>query len=224
MESSTTTNAAPNGEAPKGTTEGLSPFEIDGPTLYGLLCTTLSTVFSADSSSSLFYKVKTACADGGPRVAEACRNTARDVLIWTRKGGTFRALLVVSVGTITLLALTGFLVFILFFLGATISAIVISLLVSLVAVGGFLSLFFSCLIAIYIGALLVATFVISIMTITTIAAVIVATGWVGFLWTLWLAARKSVDLTKHSLNMTSSAISAYSTTRQTHRRDPSKSA
>ncbi|KAK1302653.1 hypothetical protein QJS10_CPB12g01600 [Acorus calamus] len=144
MESSTT-NTTPNGEAPKGTTEGLSPFENDGPTLHGLLCTTLSTVFSADSSSTLFYEVKTACADGGPRVAEACRNTARDVLIWTRKGGTFRALLVVS-------------------------------------------------------------------------------GGLGFLWTLWLAARKSVDLTKHSLNMTSSAISAYSAARQARHQEPSKSA
>ncbi|KAK1309309.1 hypothetical protein QJS10_CPA09g00265 [Acorus calamus] len=158
------------------------------------------------------------------KLAETQLGTCLFGLIWTRKGGTFRALLVVSVGTITLLALTGSLVFMLFFLSATINAIVISLLVSLVAVGGFVALFFSCLIAIYIGALLVATFVISIMTITTIAAVIVATGWVGFFWTLWLAARKSVDLTKHSLNMTSSAISAYSATRQARRQDSSKSA
>lgn len=81
-----------------------------------------------------------------------------------------------QVGTITLLTLTGLLVFMLFFLAATINAVIISLLVSLAAAGGFLALFFACLTAIYIGALSVAAFVISAATISAIVAVLVASG------------------------------------------------
>ncbi|CAL5331947.1 unnamed protein product [Camellia sinensis] len=58
------------------------------------------------------------------------------------------------VGTIIgLLALTGLVVFMLFFLAAAVNAIIISLLVSLAAAGGFLGLFFACVTTIYIGAL-----------------------------------------------------------------------
>ena len=83
---------------------------------------------------------------------------------------------VLQVGTITLLALTGLLVFTLFFLAATVNAIVISLLVSLAAAGGFLALFFTCVTFIYIGALSVAVFVISSTTISAIIAALIATG------------------------------------------------
>lgn len=79
-------------------------------------------------------------------------------------------------GTIALLALTGLLVFMVFFVAATVNAIIISLLMSLAAAGGFLALFFGCLTAIYIGALSVAVFVISTTTTIAIFAVIVATG------------------------------------------------
>lgn len=79
-------------------------------------------------------------------------------------------------GTIGLLALTGLLVFMVFFIAATVNAIVISLLMSLAAAGGFLALFFGCLTAIYIGALSVAVLVISTTTFVAIFAVIVATG------------------------------------------------
>ncbi|URD94065.1 hypothetical protein MUK42_33662 [Musa troglodytarum] len=41
-------------------------------------------------------------------------------------------------------------------------------------------------------------------------------GWIGFFWIIWLAVKKSLDLTKRSVRMTSSAISAYSTARQTN--------
>ncbi|CBI28637.3 unnamed protein product, partial [Vitis vinifera] len=103
---------------------------------------------------------------------------------WTRRGSALRALLVISVGTITLLALTGLLVFMLFFLAATFNAIVISLLMSLAAAGGFLALFFACITAIYIGALSVAVVVISTATISAIIAVLITTGWIGFFWTV----------------------------------------
>lgn len=49
-----------------------------------------------------------------------------------------------------------------------------------------------------------------------------AAGWIGFLWTVWLAAKKSVDLTKHSLSMTGSALSAYSASRHTRHRGREK--
>lgn len=75
---------------------------------------------------------------------------------------------------------------------------------------------------IYIAALSVALFVISTATVSAIIAVIVATGWIGFLWTLWLAVKKSVDVTKHSLSMTGSALSAYSAARHARHRGPEK--
>lgn len=64
----------------------------------------------------------------------------------------------------------------LFFAAATVNAIVISLLVSLAVAGGFLAMFFAFLTAIYIGAVAVAVFVISVTTISATIAVIIATG------------------------------------------------
>lgn len=64
----------------------------------------------------------------------------------------------------------------LFFLVATINAIVISLLISLAAAGGFLAIFFACVTAIYIGALSVAAVVVSTATISAIIAALVVTG------------------------------------------------
>ncbi|XP_007031339.2 PREDICTED: uncharacterized protein LOC18600679 [Theobroma cacao] len=188
-------------------------------TLYGVLHRLVSMIIFPDASSSastpLLQRIKISISENGPRLGEASRNTGRAVLMWTRRGSPIRALLVISVGTITLLTLTGLLVFMLFFLAATVNAIVISLLISLAAAGGFLALFFACVTAIYIGALSVAAFVISTATISAIVAVIVAAGWVGFIWAVWLATRKSVALAKHSLSMTGSALSVYSSARHT---------
>ncbi|CAI0428210.1 unnamed protein product [Linum tenue] len=127
-----------------------------------------------------------------------------------------------QVGTIALLAMTGILVFMLFFLAATINAIVISLLMSLAAAGGFLALVFTCLAAIYIGALSIAIFAISTATISAIIAVVVATGWIGFFWTIWLVTKKTVGVATHSLSLTGSAISTYSSAWQTRDGAPSK--
>lgn len=105
----------------------------------------------------------------------------------------------------------------LFFLAATFNAIVISLLMSLAAAGGFLALFFACITAIYIGALSVAVVVISTATISAIIAVLITTGWIGFFWTVWLVTKKSAGFAKHSLGMTGSAIAAYSSVRHVRR-------
>nr|XP_010905612.1 uncharacterized protein LOC105032758 [Elaeis guineensis] len=211
------------------------PIEIDGSggggggeTLYAVLRAFIAGVVSPDATASppppLIQRLKASSAKAAPRFRQAFRNSAHDLLLWTRQGSPFRALLVISVGTITLLALTGLLVFMLFFLAATLNAIIIAFLMSLAAAGGFLALFFACLTAIYIGALSVAVFIISTTTISTMIAVMIATGWVGFFCVVWLAVKKSVNLTKQSLSMTSSAISAYSAARHARHYVSSKSA
>lgn len=191
----------------------------DDETLYSVIRRLISEILFPDTSDSpLLQRIKTSVAENGPLLPEASRNTGNNVLLWTRRGSPLRALLVISVGTITLLALTGLLVFMLFFLVATFNAVVVSLLISLAAAGGFLALFFAFVTAIYIGALAIAALVISTTAISTIIAVLIAAGWVGFFCTLWLATKKSVGLAMHSLSMTSSALSAYSPARTARRR------
>ncbi|KAL8137555.1 hypothetical protein V2J09_003556 [Rumex salicifolius] len=170
------------------------------------------------SGTSFFYRAKTCLRRDFPRLRESSKSAGMDILSWTRRGSPLRALLVLSVGAISLLTLTGVSVFMLFFLTATINAVVISLLVSLAAAGGALAIFFSCVAAIYIGALAIAVFVISVSTISAIIAVLITAGWVGFLWTIWLALSKSASLAKHSIGITGSAISAYSA-RHSHRHE-----
>lgn len=168
---------------------------------------------SSASSNSLLQRIKIVLSENLPLLGEGSRNSGKKLLQWTQRGSPLRALLVISVGTIALLSLTGVLVFMLFFLAATFNAIVISLLMSLAAAGGFLALFFAFLAAIYIGALSVAVFVISTATISSTVAVLIVTGWIGFFWTVWLVTKKSIGVAKHSLTVTGSAISAYSSSR-----------
>ncbi|KAG4975082.1 hypothetical protein AAZX31_11G218500 [Glycine max] len=167
-------------------------------------------------SGSLLRRIKLSVADHAPLLPEASKNSARDVLLWTRRGTPFRPLFVISVGTVTFVALTALLVFMLFFLAATINAIVISLLISLAAAGGFLALFFAFVTAIYIGALAIAIFAISVTTFWSIVAILIITGFIGFIYTVWLVTRKSFGFAKHSLDVTGSAISSYTTARHAH--------
>nr|GMD49238.1 Tegument protein [Ipomoea batatas] len=166
-----------------------------------------------DTPGPLLHRLKVSLSENIPLLREASQNTARNVYAWTRQGSPFRALLVASVGTIALLALTGLLTFMVFFVLATINAIVVSLLMSLAAAGGFLAIFFACLTGIYIGALSLAVFVISTTTISAIVVAFIATGWIGFFFTVWLVMTKSFSLAKHTMNMTGSALSAYSSAR-----------
>ncbi|XP_027076574.1 uncharacterized protein [Coffea arabica] len=175
--------------------------------------------FPSSASAPLLRRSKAALSENVPLLRLATKNTARHVLLWTRRGSPLRALLVVSVGTIALLALTGLLVFILFFVAATLNAVVISLLMSLAAAGGFLAIFFASLTAIYIGALSVAVFAISATTISAIIAVLITAGWIGFFWTIWVATQKGVGLAKQSLNVTGSVVSAYSSARVARQHD-----
>ncbi|XP_052197500.1 uncharacterized protein LOC127804643 isoform X2 [Diospyros lotus] len=207
-------------------TNGLFAEEIRKPsdtaevTLYDLLRRVVAQIFFPDldekygRATPVVRRIKSSLSETVPLLREASRNSGRDLLLWTRRGSPLRALLVVCVGTIALLLLTGLAVFMLFFLAATVNAVVISLLMCLAAVGGFLAIFFACVTAIYIGALSVAVVVVSTATVSAIIAVLIATGWVGFFWTVWLVTKKSVDVAKRSLSVTGSALSAYSTTRR----------
>ncbi|MBA0548215.1 hypothetical protein Golax_016151 [Gossypium laxum] len=140
----------------------------------------ISTIIYPDGSSSspapLLQRIKISVSENGPRLGEASRNTGRTVIRWTRSGSPLRALLVISVGSIAFLTLTGLLVFMLFFLAATVNAVIISSLIALAAAGGFFALFFACVTVFYIGAISVAAFVISTAIISAIIAALVATG------------------------------------------------
>ncbi|KAE8713353.1 KANADI like transcription factor, putative isoform 1 [Hibiscus syriacus] len=199
-------------EQTKGATVGENNCTRGEETLHEALHRLVSSIIYPEASASepLLQRIKISVSENVPRLGEASRNTSRSVLQWTRRGSPLRALLVISVGTISFLTLTGLLVFMLFFLAATVNAIIISFLIALAAAGGFLAIFFACVTVIYIGALSVAAFVISTATISTIIAALVATGWVGFFWALWLGTKKSMDLAKLSFTMTGSALSSYS--------------
>jgi hypothetical protein len=85
-------------------------------------------------------------------------------------------LLLLQVGSASLTALTGLLV-VVFFLAATMTnAIICSLLVSLLAVGGFLAVLLAFVASIYIGALSAAVFVIATTTAATVIFIMIATG------------------------------------------------
>ncbi|KAI4299642.1 hypothetical protein L6164_033078 [Bauhinia variegata] len=214
-ESYETETEKPNGEEDRNYMNSRDGHRRGRETLYQVLNRLIASILFPEPGNSgpLIHRIKVAVSENVPLIPEASRNTGRDVLLWTRRGSPLRALLVISVGVITLVALTGLLVFTLFFLAATINAIVIALLVSLAAAGGFLALFFAFVTAIYIGALSVAAFVISTVTFWTIVAILITTGWIGFFWSVWLVTRKSLGFAKHSLSVTGSAISTYSAAR-----------
>lgn len=170
----------------------------------------LQIVYSRDGTP-FFRRTKQAFIENGPLVKQAVTNSTKNLMDWTHRGGPWRAFLVISVGTILLLAMTGFGAFMLFFLAATTNTIIVGLLMSLAAVGGFMAIFFTCLVAIFVGALSVAAFVISVTTLVTITAVSIAAGWIGFFWLVWQGIKKSLDVTRSSFLITASALSSIST-------------
>nr|CAB3504691.1 unnamed protein product [Digitaria exilis] len=211
-----------NGEA---ASSGARPVDVvaggeEEETLPGVLRGFVDEVWSSPGGDekTLLRRLRAASCEAAPRLRGASRNSARDLLEWTRRGSGLRAILVISVGTITLIALTGLLIFMFFLLVATANAVIVSVLMSLAAAGGFLAIFFACLVAVYIGAVSVAVFAISATVISAIVGVMIATGWVGFFWMIWFTARKSMDLTKHSIGVTSSAIQSYSASRHANKK------
>lgn len=158
-------------------------------------------------------RTKRAFKDNTPLIKHSARNSTHTLMHWMHQGGLWRAFLVISVGMILLLSLTGLGAFMLIFLAATTNTIIVGLLMSLAAVGGFMVLFFTCLTAIYVGALTIAAFVISVTTLITISAVAVVAGWIGFFWLVFEAIRKGLGFTRSSFMMTTSAIAAMATNR-----------
>ncbi|XP_071733849.1 uncharacterized protein [Rutidosis leptorrhynchoides] len=148
------------------------------------------------------HGIKKSLIEAAPMFREAIVNARRDLLIWTRRDNShLRGLLVVSAGIVTLLALTGVLVFMLFFAAATVNAIVISLLISFAAVGGFLAIFFACLTAMYIGMLFITGFVTFTVTISSIIATLFAAGWIVFFWITWLTVSKCATFAKRYMSI-----------------------
>ncbi|KAI4990654.1 hypothetical protein ZWY2020_039017 [Hordeum vulgare] len=121
-------------------------------------------------------------------------DAARRLVSWTRDGGSVRALLVVSVGSVASVPLTVLLVFSFLLAAAMTTAIVTSVVMSLAAAGGFMSVLFAFVAAMYVGALSVAVLVVSATTVATVIAITIATGWVAFFWILWFCAKKCMGL------------------------------
>ncbi|KAL6661386.1 hypothetical protein ACP70R_000770 [Stipagrostis hirtigluma subsp. patula] len=162
----------PNGEASSARAVDVA----EGDTLPGVLRSFLDGVGGGGGDEPLLRRLRAASCEAAPRLREASRNSARDLLEWTRRGSGLRAILVISAGTITLIALTGLLIFMFFLLVATANAVIVSVLMSLAAAGGFLAIFFACLVAVYIGAVSIATFAISATVFSAIVGVMIATG------------------------------------------------
>ncbi|RID41954.1 hypothetical protein BRARA_J01876 [Brassica rapa] len=184
---------------------------VDTESLYSLVCIMIGSILFPDSktySSSLLQRIRNSVSENGPKLREASHKTSHEILQWTRQGSPLRALLVITTGTIALLTTMALVVFTIFFVAATANAIIISLLVSLAVTGGFLALFFLSLTAIYIGALSVAAFVISTAAVSAVFCVLIASGWIGFFYAVWLGARGSLRFAKQ---VTGLAISGNST-------------
>ncbi|URE15458.1 hypothetical protein MUK42_10841 [Musa troglodytarum] len=188
--------------------EGTKRANGGGETLCSILLDFVASLVSL--RPALLRRRRSSSAKAAPHLREDSRNPARYLLLWTRRRGPFPALFGISVGTITLLALAGLLISLFILVAATLNAIIVSFQVSIIAVGGFLSIFFASITAIFIGAILFAISVISTTTISAIIAVMLAAGSIGFFWIVIVAARKSMELTRRSVSISCSAISAYS--------------
>ncbi|XP_076907073.1 uncharacterized protein LOC143563419 [Bidens hawaiensis] len=164
-------------------------------TLYSASVHLIDSVLDQNSSDPVASRIRKSVVEAVPMFRKAAVNTRRDVIEWS-SGSPVRGLLVVSAGIVTLLALTGMLVFTAVFVAATVNAIVISLLISLAAVGGFVAIFFACMTAMYLGVLFVTAFVTFIVTVSSIIAALIAAGWIGFIWMAWLGATKSAKYVK----------------------------
>ncbi|RZS24237.1 hypothetical protein BHM03_00057289 [Ensete ventricosum] len=188
--------------------EGTKRSNGGGETLCSVLLYFVATF--ASLRPALLRRLRFSSAKAVARFREDSRNSARDLLLRTRRRGPLGALFGFSVGTITLWALTGLVISLFTLVAATLNVIFVSFQMSLVAVGGFLAVSFASLTAIYIGAILFAMVVLSAATFSVVIAVMLATGWIGLFWIVSVAVKKSMNLTRHSVSITSSAISADS--------------
>lgn len=74
----------------------------DLKSLYSLICLTIGSILfpdskTGDASSSFLERMKNSVAENGPKLREASARTGHEILLWTRKGSSLRALLVITV-------------------------------------------------------------------------------------------------------------------------------
>lgn len=92
---SASAKSAANGDAPSGAREVDVGEEED--TLAGVLRSFVDGVWYPDEP--LLRRLRAASCEAAPRLRGASRNSARDLLEWTRRGSGLRAILVISVGS-----------------------------------------------------------------------------------------------------------------------------
>lgn len=84
------------------------PIEVEsimaeGHTLPTVVRGFVDGVLSSDGPSPpppFLRRVRTAATDAAPKLREASRNSARDLVVWTKQGSSLRALLVITVSYI----------------------------------------------------------------------------------------------------------------------------
>ncbi|KAI5063048.1 hypothetical protein GOP47_0021595 [Adiantum capillus-veneris] len=157
--------------------------------------------YHGNNSLPFLHRTRKSFQERYPQLKDAARHTFTDILQWMHKGGVWRAFLVTAVGVVLLLGLAGLSAFILFFLSATLNAIVIGFLGSVASVGAISTLFFSSLIVIYIGAVVVAVASISTITFLCVGCASTVAGWIGFFWLVWQGLKKGIDICKTSVFM-----------------------
>lgn len=69
----------------------------EGITLFTIFNRLIAAIFFPSSSDPVFHRIKAALSHNIPLLRVASKNTAHNVLLWTRRGSPLRALLVVSV-------------------------------------------------------------------------------------------------------------------------------
>ena len=85
-------------------------------TLYDVLHRLISVILFPEPGNSgpLLQRIKISLSENVPHIPEACRNTGRDVLLWTRRGSPLRVLLVISVSIFVCMYCLGFFFFFFF--------------------------------------------------------------------------------------------------------------
>lgn len=159
-------------------------------------------------STSFIHRTRESLWEKSAQIHKALRQASFELVVWMQKGGPWRTFLVSTVAIVLLLGFAGLGTFMLFFLAVTLNAVAVGFLASIASVGAFTALFFSSLTAIYIGALVMAVFVISTITFFCICAALTAAGWIAFLWVVWQGLKKGTDLLKGFLGVSVPKLAA----------------
>lgn len=97
--------------------------EMEEWQIFKVLKELIQEIVQAKEGMPLIHRTRRAFVKKGPILKEVLGDLARDLVRWVHRGGPWLGALVIVVGSILLLALTGLGLFMLFFLAATIYAI-----------------------------------------------------------------------------------------------------